>query len=167
MNSLILKQNYENSKSIDRYYVGSQNKINSNSDLKNLRFESSGNLNKQNAINSDSLVHILQKNIVTVGSEPNLTINNREFNSKTLCEKSVTKESLDRKLSCSKDNIEEIYTFPSLTDFSFNFTSLAAQKILQGASLNSIDTLVELSMDNNDNKQKSNNQKVCKDYGVI
>uniref|UniRef100_A0A182LS97 Winged helix Storkhead-box1 domain-containing protein n=1 Tax=Anopheles culicifacies TaxID=139723 RepID=A0A182LS97_9DIPT len=38
--------------------------------------------------------------------------------------------------------LEEMYEFPSLSDLSFNFTSLAAQKILQGdASLNSIDTL--------------------------
>uniref|UniRef100_A0A182JYZ6 Winged helix Storkhead-box1 domain-containing protein n=1 Tax=Anopheles christyi TaxID=43041 RepID=A0A182JYZ6_9DIPT len=50
--------------------------------------------------------------------------------------------------------LEEMYEFPSLSDLSFNFTSLAAQKILQGdASLNSIDTLVELNI--NQEKQQT------------
>ncbi|XP_058055811.1 uncharacterized protein LOC131207215 [Anopheles bellator] len=67
---------------------------------------------------------------------------------------------LDRRFSFqSRDEaapelLEEMYEFPSLSDLSFNFTSLAAQKILQGdASLNSIDTLVELNI--NQEKQQT------------
>ncbi|XP_055909264.1 uncharacterized protein LOC129944101 isoform X1 [Eupeodes corollae] len=162
---------------------GSQNKLNSNCDLKNLRFESAGNLNLQKggnllnsnpAINSDSLAHILHKSIIAVGSEPNLAIKNCDQRFKTNCDKSVEKESLlDRRFSLSKESTaEELYNFPSLTDLSFNFTSLAAQKILQGVSLNSIDTLVELNMAaNNKEKQKQQNNQptpvACTDYGMV
>uniref|UniRef100_A0AAG5DCB5 Winged helix Storkhead-box1 domain-containing protein n=1 Tax=Anopheles atroparvus TaxID=41427 RepID=A0AAG5DCB5_ANOAO len=68
-------------------------------------------------------------------------------------------DELDRRYSYhqSRDEptvLEEMYAFPSLSDLSFNFTSLAAQKILQGdASLNSIDTLVELNI--NQEKQQT------------
>lgn len=167
----------------DKNTKGSQNKLNSNCDLKNLRFESAGNLNLQKganllnsnpAINSDSLAHILHKNIIAVGSEPNLAVKNCDQRLKGNCDKSIEKESLlDRRFSLSKESTaEELYNFPSLTDLSFNFTSLAAQKILQGVSLNSIDTLVELNMAaNNKEKQKQqNNQPTpvsCTDYGMV
>uniref|UniRef100_A0A182NIA8 Winged helix Storkhead-box1 domain-containing protein n=1 Tax=Anopheles dirus TaxID=7168 RepID=A0A182NIA8_9DIPT len=70
-------------------------------------------------------------------------------------------DELDRRFSyqngSARDDplvLEEMYEFPSLSDLSFNFTSLAAQKILQGdASLNSIDTLVELNI--NQEKQQT------------
>ncbi|XP_053674831.1 uncharacterized protein LOC128725135 [Anopheles nili] len=69
-------------------------------------------------------------------------------------------DELDRRFSyqsVTRDEpvmLEEMYEFPSLSDLSFNFTSLAAQKILQGdASLNSIDTLVELNI--NQEKQQT------------
>ncbi|XP_037904538.1 uncharacterized protein LOC119647592 isoform X2 [Hermetia illucens] len=180
----VAKQDFEIAGSVGnlRYYekntIGSQNKLNSHCDLKNLRYESSGNLTSSQkgclltsnpAINTDSLAHILQKNIIAVGSEPNLAIKNCEQHQKSICEKSVEKETLDRRLSLSKENTDELYNFPSLTDLSFNFTSLAAQKILQGVSLNSIDTLVELNMANNKEKQKQNNQTqaMCTDYGMV
>ncbi|XP_035917116.1 uncharacterized protein LOC118514368 [Anopheles stephensi] len=67
-------------------------------------------------------------------------------------------DELDRRFSSNACDeplvLEEMYEFPSLSDLSFNFTSLAAQKILQGdASLNSIDTLVELNI--NQEKQQT------------
>lgn len=152
--------------SLEGRKIGSQNKLNSNCDLKNLQYESTSNLLKKNsnpAINTDSLAHILHKNIIAVGSEPNLAIKNVEQNQKT-----NEKETVDRRFSLSKDNPEENYNFPSLTDLSFNFTSLAAQKILQGVSINSIDTLVELNMANTQEKPQNNVSTVnCTDYGMV
>lgn len=144
----------------------------SNCDLKTLQFESpsmNSKLNSNPAINTDSLAHILHKNIITVGSEPNLAFNN-EYRQKALAEKSVEKDAIKdlRRFSIAKD---ESFSFPSLSDLSFNFTSVAAQKILQGVSLNSIDTLVELNMAQE--KQQNNVPStvvptpLCTDYGMI
>lgn len=149
----------------------------SNCDLKTLQFESpsmNSKLNSNPAINTDSLAHILHKNIITVGSEPNLAFNNNEYRQKVSGEKSIEKEPIRdlRRFSIAKDSIDESFSFPSLSDLSFNFTSVAAQKILQGVSLNSIDTLVELNMAQE--KQQNNvpstvvqTPALCTDYGMI
>ncbi|EFA03695.2 hypothetical protein TcasGA2_TC013799 [Tribolium castaneum] len=63
-----------------------------------------------------------------------------------------------------KDNRDQ--QFPSLNDLSFNFTSLAAQKILKGVGLNSVDTLVELNMTANLDKQ-NNCDVVHTDFGMF
>lgn len=146
------------------------NSHHSNNDLKNLRYESAGNLNLQKGLNNQS-ASILQKNMIAVGSEPNLAMKqNQPKDMKSNCvDKSIEKETMDRRLSGTND---ELYNFPSLTDLSFNFTSLAAQKILQGVSLNSIDTLVELNIAANgkDKPQNVNNNTtpaVCTDYGLV
>lgn len=145
-------------------------KLNSHCDLKNLQIDRKG-LTSSPAINTDSLAHILQKNIVAVGSEPNLVAKNTECK-KVLDKSNIDKEPLDRRLSLSKETpgttSGDLYNFPSLTDLSFNFTSLAAQKILQGVSINSIDTLVELNMANTQDKSKSSHlPSLCTDYGMI
>lgn len=150
----------------------------SNCDLKALQFESpsmNSKLNSNPAINTDSLAHILHKNIITVGSEPNLAFNNNEYRpQRASADKSIEKEPIRdiRRFSIAKENIDESYSFPSLSDLSFNFTSVAAQKILQGVSLNSIDTLVELNMAQE--KQQNNvpstvvqTPALCTDYGLI
>ncbi|KAF7282037.1 hypothetical protein GWI33_003476, partial [Rhynchophorus ferrugineus] len=49
---------------------------------------------------------------------------------------------------------------------SFNFTSLAAQKILKGVSINSVDTLMELNMAAN-NIEKQNNCEVDGDERTL
>ncbi|KAI8126174.1 Storkhead-box protein 1 [Lucilia cuprina] len=162
--------------------------INSNCELNNLRYESStllaknDNLNSNTSLSGGSLVQILQKNSISLGSEPNLA--QKDTNCATTTDKSVRKDTLDRRLSLSKDHseAEDLFNFPSLTDLSFNFTSLAAQKILQGVSLNSIDTLMELNMAaaaaaaaaaNNTNasamEKPQNNQptSVCTDFGLV
>ncbi|CAG9853936.1 unnamed protein product [Phyllotreta striolata] len=72
----------------------------------------------------------LDKNIM--GSEPNICYK----------ERTLTRENSNQQ-------------FPSLSDLSFNFTSLAAQKILKGVSINSVDTLVELNMAANLEKQNN------------
>lgn len=89
--------------------------------------------------------NLVEKNIL--GSEPN--IYKQDYRDKTLTR--------DSKLQDSQ--------FPSLSDLSFNFTSLAAQKILQGVSINSIDTLVEL---NTAAVEKQNNCDVVHtDFGLV
>lgn len=163
-----------------RFIETNEKKLNSNCDLKNLQYESSGNLSKLNsnpAINSESIAHILQKNTIAMGSEPNLAINSSsDCKQKVICDKSVDKNGVNRRYSMSKENgtpvTNELYNFPSLTDLSFNFTSLAAQKILQGVSINSIDTLVELNMaqekqQNNVTGPTSGPPAICRDYGMV
>lgn len=106
---------------------------------------------------------------------PNLSSTNyikNDVGSKTSLEKSFT--SLDKNIMGSEPNIcvkDKTLTrenstgqFPSLSDLSFNFTSLAAQKILKGVSINSIDTLVELNMA----AEKQNNCDVVHtDFGLF
>ncbi|XP_056643810.1 uncharacterized protein LOC130449812 [Diorhabda sublineata] len=84
---------------------------------------------------------ILDKNVV--GSEPNICIK----------ERTLTRENSN-------------HQFPSLSDLSFNFTSLTAQKILKGVSINSVDTLVELNMAANLEKQ-NNCDVVHTDFGLV
>ncbi|KAG5878927.1 hypothetical protein JTB14_034436 [Gonioctena quinquepunctata] len=83
----------------------------------------------------------LDKNIM--GSEPNICYK----------ERTLTRENSNQE-------------FPSLSDLSFNFTSLAAQKILKGVSINSVDTLVELNMAANVEKQ-NNCDVVHTDFGLV
>ncbi|XP_041450009.1 uncharacterized protein LOC111064809 [Drosophila obscura] len=166
--------------------------MNSSTDLKHLCYESVCQLQKC-SMNGDelALAHLLRKsnNPNPLGSEPNLTLKDLTN------DKAMDKEGIDRRLSLTKESLEqgmgsvlaggneELYNFPSLTDLSFNFTSLAARKILQGVSLNSIDTLVELNMAaaaaaaaaNNAKEKQQNNQtaaaatavSVCTDFGMV
>ncbi|KAI9587650.1 hypothetical protein GQX74_003496 [Glossina fuscipes] len=162
--------------------------INSNCELNNLRYESTiasspakpTKLNSNSSLSGNNLVHILQKNSIGIGSEPNLSQKDNNC-VLTADEKSIKKESLNRRFSITKEpsteeGTDELCNFPSLTDLSFNFTSLAAQKILQGVSLNSIDTLVELNMaaaaaaasvNTTIEKSQNNQNTVCTDYGLV
>ncbi|KAH8398763.1 hypothetical protein KR222_002970 [Zaprionus bogoriensis] len=161
----------------------------SSSDLKNLCYEKC-------SMNGDelALAHLLHKSSNPLGSEPNLALKDHAN------DKAIDKEAMDRRLSLTKESLEqgmgnvlaagseELYNFPSLTDLSFNFTSLAARKILQGVSLNSIDTLVELNMaaaaaaavaaSSAQQEKQQNNQtattgaatpaaSVCTDFGMV
>ncbi|KAJ8960869.1 hypothetical protein NQ318_020168, partial [Aromia moschata] len=83
----------------------------------------------------------LDKN--AIGSEPNICYK----------ERTLTRENSNQQ-------------FPSLSDLSFNFTSLAAQKILKGVSINSVDTLVELNMAANVEKQ-NNCDVMHTDFGLF
>lgn len=141
-------------------------------------YETNGKLNSNPAINTDSIAHMLHKNMIAVGSEPNLTVNNvSDIKQKLILDKAVEKDTVGRRLSVSKENGNpsqgnDLYNFPSLSDLSFNFTSLAAQKILQGVSINSIDTLVELNMaqdkqQNNVPTTTTQPQAICTDYGLV
>lgn len=161
-----------------RFIAKNEKILNSSCDLKNAPYEST-KLNSNPAINTDSIAHILHKNMIAVGSEPNLSVNSNSDCKQKLCgDKSMEKESVDRRFSVSKENglngHDELYNFPSLSDLSFNFTSLAAQKILQGVSINSIDTLVELNMaqEKQQNNVSTNNasaqpQAICTDFGMV
>ncbi|XP_055619487.1 uncharacterized protein DDB_G0283697 [Toxorhynchites rutilus septentrionalis] len=130
----------------------------SNSEIKKLN---SGLELKNQSSSPDQKISglIVMKKSLSVSSEPNLANQVQETNQKIriLVKDSDKSNNSDRRFSFqSKEDpmIEEMYDFPSLTDLSFNFTSLAAQKILQGdTSLNSIDTLVELNI--NQEKQQT------------
>ncbi|XP_076269617.1 stork-head domain-containing protein knockout isoform X2 [Rhynchophorus ferrugineus] len=85
---------------------------------------------------------ILDKNCI--GSEPNICYKERTL---------------------SRENSKQ--QFPSLSDLSFNFTSLAAQKILKGVSINSVDTLMELNMAANNIEKQNNCEVVHTDFGMF
>jgi hypothetical protein len=88
---------------------------------------------------------------------------------KNICTKitPVTKGNTVIEKPCDLDKkIEpDLHTFPSLSDLSVHFTSIAAQNILNGVSINSIDTLVEVNMA----AEKQNNRDLClhTDLGVV
>ncbi|KAK9707733.1 Winged helix Storkhead-box1 domain [Popillia japonica] len=103
----------------------------------------SKNLTDSKTSLNKSYLSISEKNLL--GSEPN-----------------IFKEE-DRDKTLTRQNGHQ---FPSLSDLSFNFTSLAAQKILKGVSINSIDTLVELNMAANGEKQ-NNCDIVHTDFGLV
>lgn len=132
-------------------------------------------LNSNPTINSDSLLNIFHKNIIannqkdfhgiiTVGSEPNLM-------SKQKINNCIRETTPDEKTPSSdvKQEPNGIYNFPSLTDLSFNFTSLHAQKILKGGT--SIDTLVELDITKPINHKTNSNLSptttICTDFGMV
>ncbi|XP_011303297.1 uncharacterized protein knockout isoform X1 [Fopius arisanus] len=60
----------------------------------------------------------------------------------------------------------DLYSYPSLSDMQVQFTSLAAQKILKGCPINSVDTLVEVNMAA---AEKPNNRDVTvhTDFGLV
>ncbi|KAL1131483.1 hypothetical protein AAG570_011100, partial [Ranatra chinensis] len=68
---------------------------------------------------------------------------------KNLCPKIVatnkSSPAIENKTICDKQSDKDMKPFPSLSDLSVHFTSIAAQNILNGVSLNSIDTLVEVN----------------------
>ncbi|KAK0072058.1 hypothetical protein PV326_000501 [Microctonus aethiopoides] len=82
------------------------------------------------------------------------------------------KSSTRRAPQGSEPNLEktvsrsELYSYPSLSDMQVQFTSLAAQKILKGCPINSVDTLVEVNMAAAD---KPNNREVTvhTDFGLV
>lgn len=165
---------------------GLQSNLNSNSELKSVDLlKKAAALQMLNGIpmvnnrmSSDSLANLLTKGIeqkpVVLGSEPNLALKNQDQykDINTSSEKINCIENKQKRYSLSQESKKEnqdFYNFPSLSDLSFNFTSLAAQKILKGVSINSVDTLVELNMAAN-NTEKQNNRDVaavCTDFGLV
>ncbi|XP_052750446.1 GATA zinc finger domain-containing protein 14 [Galleria mellonella] len=165
---------------------GIQTNINSNSELKSVDLLKkaaalqmlNGLPNVNNRMSSDSIANLLTKAIdqkpTVLGSEPNLALKNQEpiKDINTSTEKINSLENKQKRYSLSQDSKkdnQDFYNFPSLSDLSFNFTSLAAQKILKGVSINSVDTLVELNMAAN-NTEKRNNREVaavCTDFGLV
>ncbi|CAB3243441.1 unnamed protein product [Arctia plantaginis] len=165
---------------------GIQTNINSNSELKSVDLLKkaaalqmlNGLPSVNNRVSSDSIANLLTKAIdqkpTVLGSEPNLALKNQEpiKDKNTSAEKIHCLENKQKRYSLSQESKKEnqdFYNFPSLSDLSFNFTSLAAQKILKGVSINSVDTLVELNMAAN-NSEKQNNRDVaavCTDFGLV
>lgn len=110
---------------------------------------------------------------ITKGSTPDLTSRNLGYQEVDKCHKKMCSQTLDqmhrpttmsshgRKIlgsPGSKDSTEgmeerdagldkrSVGTYPSLSELNLTFSSLAAQKILSGASVNSLDTLAEVNM---------------------
>ncbi|XP_051154631.1 probable serine/threonine-protein kinase nek3 isoform X2 [Leptopilina boulardi] len=81
-------------------------------------------------------------------------------------------ESAKRAPQGSEPNLEkslsrgDLYSYPSLSDMQVQFKSLAAQKILKGCPINSVDTLVEVNMAATE-KQNNCDVTVHTDFGVI
>ena len=67
------------------------------------------------------------------------------------------KNEMDNRNIAMKEESQSVKTYPSLSELNLNFSSLAAQKILQGVSMNSLDTLVEVNLLSEKKKQ------ICKD----
>lgn len=66
------------------------------------------------------------------------------------------------------DKTAEFHEFPSLSDLSVNFKSIAAQNILNNISVTSVDTLVEVNMAANNLNEKSNQLvNVHTDFGIL
>ncbi|CAH0749449.1 unnamed protein product [Diatraea saccharalis] len=165
--------------------TGMQTNINSNSELKSVDLLKkaaalqmlNGLPNANNRMSSDSIANLLTKAIdqkpVVLGSEPNLAQKNQDQikDINTSAEKLNCLENKQKRYSLSQESKKEnqdFYNFPSLSDLSFNFTSLAAQKILKGVSINSVDTLVELNMAANTEKQNNRDvAAVCTDFGLV
>lgn len=164
--------------------LGSQNKLNSNSDLKSVDLlkkaaalhSLNGKSTSQNKINSDCSVNKSSEH--KIGSEPNLAFKNQDSQHCIIKDINSSIEKLNivenndgqKRYSLSHDpkNDSELFNFPSLNDLSFNFTSLAAQKILKGVSINSVDTLVELNMAANGNEKQNNcDVTMCTDFGLV
>lgn len=68
-------------------------------------------------------------------------------------------------LNLDDSRLKSYPDFPSLTDLSLRFTSLAAQSILKGVSYNSIDTLVEVNMAAE--KKHNCEMSISTDLGVV
>lgn len=87
-------------------------------------------------------------NISVVKSESlNYVSQNNETNAGHLTNKENTEDiKMDRQNFTKKSSEDNFRTFPSLTELNINFKSITGQKILQGLTSNSTDTLVELSM---------------------
>lgn len=164
---------------------GLHTNINSNSELKSVDLLKkaaalqmlNGLPNVHNRMSSESIANLLTKGIdqkpTVLGSEPNLALKNQELikDINTSTEKINCLENKQKRYSLSQDTKKDhdFYNFPSLSDLSFNFTSLAAQKILKGVSINSVDTLVELNMAANGSEKQNNRDvaAVCTDFGLV
>lgn len=74
---------------------------------------------------------------------------------------------LNKKNDVNKEN-DDYHDFPSLSDLSVNFKSIAAQNILNNISVTSVDTLVEVNMAANNVNDKANPLvNVHTDFGII
>ncbi|XP_065205398.1 uncharacterized protein knockout [Planococcus citri] len=111
------------------------------------------NLKNNNLLNDDDIKSKYHRD--TINSEPASPVN-CEFRSKRkFVGNDLTNKNSNNEIRLEKDldslNLEDskirhFADFPSLSDLSLRFTSIAAQNILKGVSFNSVDTLVEVNM---------------------
>ena len=71
------------------------------------------------------------------------------------------------KLKKPGEDAISIKTYPSLSDLDLKFSSFTAQKILQGVSMNSIDTLLEVNLVAEKHKRKLSKPVTNTDFGFV
>lgn len=133
----------------------------------NVSLDKINNLKNNNLLNGDEKGKFRD----TINSEPASPVNS-EFRNNKFVGKDATKNSngirLEKdleSLSLEDSKIRHFSDFPSLSDLSLRFTSLAAQNILKGVSFNSVDTLVEVNMAAE--KKRNCDLSISTDLGVV
>lgn len=127
--------------------------------------------------NVDKINNLRHKNVLTknlkddhdlVNSEPTSPVIEHHISklndSKVSCKDFNVEKELEN-LSVDDTKLKQYAQFPSLSDLSLRFTSLAAQSILKGVSYNSVDTLVEVNMAAE--KKRNCEMNINTDLGVV
>lgn len=134
----------------------------------NVSLDKINNLKNNNLLNEDDKSKFRD----TINSEPASPVKSEFRNNKFLGKDTTAKNSneirLDKdleSLSLEDSKIRHFADFPSLSDLSLRFTSLAAQNILKGVSFNSVDTLVEVNMAAE--KKRNCDLSISTDLGVV
>jgi hypothetical protein len=91
-----------------------------------------------------------------------------KFVSSSAQEPQAKSKGADEKSFCKsrEDGSMDLYPYSSLSDLTVHFKSIAAQKILKGVSINSIDTLVEVNMAAAE-KQNNCDVTIHTDFGMV
>lgn len=106
-------------------------------------------------VKSESLNYVSQNNETNAGHLTNkentedIKMDRQNFTSKSVTidqEIELALYNVMMRFVTEKSSEDNFRTFPSLTELNINFKSITGQKILQGLTSNSTDTLVELSM---------------------
>lgn len=145
---------------------GSETELNN---VKNYLLYQNANVDK---INNLRHKNVLAKNLKVdhdvVNSEPASPViehNISKLNDLKASCKDLNVEKELENLSLDDTKLKQYAQFPSLSDLSLRFTSLAAQSILKGVSYNSVDTLVEVNMAAE--KKRNCEMNINTDLGVV
>lgn len=138
----------------------------------NVSLDKINNLKNNNLLNDDDK-NKYHHHRDTINSEPASPVigefRNNKFVGNDLSGKNSNHEiRLEKELdslSLEDSKIRRFADFPSLSDLSLRFTSLAAQNILKGVSFNSVDTLVEVNMAAE--KKRNCDLSISTDLGVV
>lgn len=129
--------------------------------MNNVRKASASLIPLQPALSSDKVLESLSYKNVLKETLMDPGIKKEDKNN---CYSSNNKlQAFEKTIEVSSKKVEQkICSFPSLSDLSLHFTSIAAQNILNGVSINSLDTLVE-----NNEKHNLKDMSIHTDMGVV